>query len=54
MSKKSAMDAELAQPCITAGRKIKCQRTVFAFESFQRFLIGAVQGEHQVDYSNDW
>jgi hypothetical protein len=54
MSKKSGMDVEPAQLCITAGRKIKCQRTVFAFESFQWFLIGAVQGENQVDYSNDW
>jgi hypothetical protein len=54
MSKKSEMDAEPAQPFITAGRKIKCQRTVYAFESFQWFLIGAAQGGHQVDYSNDW
>jgi hypothetical protein len=53
MSKKPEMDAEPAQPFITAGRKIKCQRTVFAFESFQWFLIGAEQGGRQVDYSND-
>jgi hypothetical protein len=41
MSKKSGMDAEPAQAFITAGRKIKRQQTVFAFKSFQRFLIRA-------------
>jgi hypothetical protein len=47
------MDAELAQPCITAGRKIKCRLTVCTFKSFQWLLIGAEQGERQADYSND-
>jgi hypothetical protein len=41
MSKKSGMYAEPAQAFITADRKIKCQPTVFAFESFQWLLIGA-------------